>query len=81
MTAKTLRGQIVFHSGGSVTTVKGKKISGKRVIGGKVYSLAGATSSKREAQKSAEAYKKQFGTGRVIKLEPGNYGIFTTFGK
>lgn len=77
------RGQIVYSSNGTVKTVKGVPV--KRYINfrGKRYTLAGAVGTKKEAERSAANYRRQFGGALLRKLEPGNYGVYAggSFGK
>jgi len=77
------RGHIIWHSDGSVTTKKGVPVERRIRFRGKAYLLTGATGSKKEAERSADGYRRQFGGAVVRKLEPGNFGIYAggTFGK
>lgn len=71
-------GQIRFHSDGLVTTMKGKKIARVRCFGGRKFTLVSAVGDKKRAESSAKGWREQYGAARVIKLEPGNYGVYAT---
>lgn len=71
-------GQIRFHSDGSVTTMKGKQVARARRFGGRKYTLVSAVGGRKKAESSAKGWREQYGAARVIKLEPGNYGVYAT---
>lgn len=74
--ARAKRGSIIWYSDGSVKTVKGKPVARQIINRHRTYKLVGATGSLREAERSANGYRRQFGNALVRRLEPGNFGIY-----
>jgi len=81
--ARAKRGSIVWSSSGSVRTPKGVPVSRYVIFRGRRYTLVGATGSRKEAERSAAGFRRQFGNALVRRLEPGNFGVYAggTFGK
>ena len=77
------RGSLLWSSSGSVNTLKGTPVDRDITFRRKRYSLVGATGSRKEAERSAAGYRRQFGGAVVRRIEPGNFAVYAggTFGK
>ncbi len=76
--AREKRGSIIYNSAGEVKTRRGVLVPRYLIFRGRQYTLVGATGSKREAERSAAGWRRQFGGALVRRLEPGNFGIYAT---
>jgi len=81
--ARAKIGSIVTYSTGDVKTVKGKSVPKYINFRGRRYTLVGAVGMKKQAERMATGYRRQFGGALVRRLEPGNFGIYAggSFGK
>ena len=78
--ARAKIGSIITNSRGEVRTVKGTSVEKYISFRGKRYTIVGAVGMKKQAERRATGWRRQFGGALVRRLEPGNFGIYATLG-